>query len=126
MISVILACSSFVVTATNGARSPLASFRTHVLSSAADDAKIAWLARLESDAWRSTAAAERTFDEGSVQHVDEEEAKKVWLASLAIPWGATATNEPIVEVAAKMTEQEAKMAWLQKLDTPLWGKTPKA
>lgn len=74
----------------------------------------------------------------------EEEAKKVWLAKLDVPlWGeaaeameAMATVEQVEIVSepnaseekktklvglAKISEEDAKKAWLAKLDAPVWG-----
>merc|ERR1719506_2497701 len=72
----------------------------------------------------------------------EEEAKRAWLAKLNVPtWGAAATTlasgaseaAQMAEMSASCDagdkvacdnlsrEEEAKRAWLSKLDVPTWG-----
>merc|ERR1719486_1414128 len=95
-----------------------------------EEAKRAWLAKLDVPTWGNTAK------------MSEEQAKKAWLAKQDFPtWGkaATALASAASEAArmAEMTadcdagdevacdnlsrEEEAKRAWLAKLDAPAWG-----
>lgn len=92
-----------------------------------EDAKKAWLSKIETPAWGK---------------ISEEEAKAQWLAKLDTPvWGqAAAAMISVVAEANKMAdltegcdagdaaacdalsqEDEAKKAWLAKLDVPSWG-----
>merc|ERR1719199_1194173 len=100
-----------------------------------EDAKRAWLAKLDVPTWGNTAK------------MSEEQAKKAWLAKQDFPtWGqaATAFANAASEAAqmADMTaacdegdevacddlsrEEEAKCAWLAKQDVPTWGKAATA
>ena len=112
-------------------------------------AKEAWLAKLDVPSWGNAAKAmeeiatvnKKTIPE---QVMSEEEAKKAWLAKLDAPvWGKAAeTMISVVAEANKIAdltedctagdsaacdmlskEDEAKKAWLAKLDVPSWGKT---
>ena len=95
-----------------------------------DQAKAAWLAKLDAPSW------------GTASSMSEEAAKRKWLSRLDAPsWGqaATAINTVVaeatqmaaltadcdagVEVACEelSKEDEAKRAWLAKLDVPSWG-----
>lgn len=107
-----------------------------------DEAKAAWLAKLDTPAWSAAANAMRALvdEAGKMAETSdstallskEEEAKQKWLASLDLPsWGEAATaiesmveaeNTVVVDVPGKMSEDEAKAAWLAKLDVPKWGK----
>merc|ERR1719482_1135842 len=79
---------------------------------------------------------------GNVTPTSEEAAKRAWLAKLDAPtWGAAATDlAHVASEAARMEEmeeacyegddvacdslsreEEAKRAWLAKLDAPTWG-----
>jgi hypothetical protein len=83
-----------------------------------EDAKKAWLAKLDVPSWGKAAKAlEAMAEEVMVElppRMSEEEAKVVWLAKLDVPsWG-------------KMSEEEAKEKWLTKLDAPVWGQAAKA
>merc|ERR1719199_1715924 len=99
-----------------------------------EEAKRAWLAKLDVPTWGNTAK------------MSEEQAKNAWLAKQDFPtWGkaATAFANAASEAAqmAEMTvacdegdevacdnlsrEEEAKRAWLEKLDVPTWGNTAK-
>ena len=86
-----------------------------------EEAKQAWLAKLDVPSWGKAAtameeiAAEMAAVDSAPEHLDhlpkmtEEQAKQAWLAKLDAPvWG-------------KMTEEQAKQAWLAKLDAPVWG-----
>ena len=92
-----------------------------------EEAKRAWLARLDAPTWGAAAAAvsavatqvemAQACDQGDDVACDslsrEEEAKRAWLARLDVPsWGT----------GAKMSEEAAKKAWLARLDAPSWGK----
>merc|ERR1719453_1787680 len=93
-----------------------------------EEAKAAWLAKLDTPSWGK---------------MSEEQAKKKWLAKLDAPvWGqaAKAMTTLVAEankiadltkeseegdstaLAALTQENEAKRAWLAKLDVPSWGK----
>jgi len=93
-----------------------------------EEAKQAWLAKLDAPVWGK---------------MTEEQAKQAWLAKLDAPvWGqAAAVMTSVVAEATKMAElteecnagdstacdtlsneEEAKKAWLAKLDVPSWGK----
>ena len=80
-----------------------------------EEAKNAWLAKLDVPSWGKAATAMEEIAaemEESAPKLSEEEAKKAWLAKLDVPvWG-------------KMTEEQAKRAWLAKLDESgpsAWG-----
>ena len=86
-----------------------------------EEAKQAWLAKLDVPSWGKAAtameeiAAEMAAVDSAPELLDhlpkmtEEQAKQAWLAKLDAPvWG-------------KMTEEQAKQAWLAKLDAPVWG-----
>lgn len=101
-----------------------------VASVSEEEAKQMWLAKLDNvPTW--------------LKQNSEEEAKKQWLAKLDTPvWGqAAATITSVVAEANKIAElttdcdagdstacdalskeEEAKIAWLAKLDVPSWGK----
>ena len=83
-----------------------------------DEAKKAWLAKLDVPAWGKAAEAMQAMavvDEAAVvSNTREEEAKRAWLAKLDVPsWG-------------KISEEEAKKRWLAKLDAPVWGQAAAA
>merc|ERR1719181_992410 len=99
--------------------------------SAEEIAKHQWLAKLDKPAWGAKS-----------QMAKEEEAKRAWLARLDAPsWGkaAKAMVKVVQEASAihEMTEacdqgddaaceslsheEEAKKAWLARLDVPAWG-----
>jgi len=86
-----------------------------------EEAKRAWLARLDAPTWGAAAAAVSAVatQVTEMTNVDlpprmsEQEAKRAWLARLDVPsWGT----------GAKMSEEAAKKAWLARLDAPSWGK----
>jgi hypothetical protein len=86
-----------------------------------EEAKRAWLARLDAPTWGAAAAAVSAVatQVTEMTNVDlpprmsEDEAKRAWLARLDVPsWGK----------GAKMSEEAAKKAWLARLDAPSWGK----
>jgi len=114
-----------------------------------EEAKKKWLAKIDVPSWGKAAAAMKEIGEDEVASVSssmsEEEAKKAWLAKLDKPvWGQAAAamtsivaeahyvagltedaNEEASEGAAAKAlakENEAKRAWLAKLDVPSWGK----
>ena len=73
-----------------------------------DEAKLAWLAKLDKPAWGATAteasqaAPEASQFEGYYTSANEDEAKRAWLARLDAPaWGAPATAPPVAAVAAE-------------------------
>merc|ERR1719247_2619420 len=87
-----------------------------------EEAKRAWLARLEVPTWGPKA-------------MSEEEAKKAWLARLDVPsWGEAPAQTADMTAACEAgdavacdelsREEEAKRAWLARLEVPTWG--PKA
>merc|ERR1719271_401114 len=86
-----------------------------------EEAKRAWLAKLDAPTWGAAAAAVSAVatQVTEMTNVDlpprmsEQEAKRAWLARLDVPsWGK----------GAKMSEEAAKKAWLARLDAPSWGK----
>jgi hypothetical protein len=88
-----------------------------------DEAKRAWLAKLDAPTWGAAAAAVSAVatqvtkvtemtEMTMAPRLPEEEAKQQWLARTAPAWGN----------GAKMSEEAAKRAWLSKLDAPSWGK----
>jgi hypothetical protein len=100
-----------------------------------EEAKRAWLAKLDVPTWGNTAK------------MSEEQAKKAWMAKHDFPtWGKAATvlSSAASEASqlAEMTaacdkgdevacdnlsrEEEAKRAWLAKQDFPTWGKAATA
>jgi len=85
-----------------------------------DEAKQAWLAKIDVPSWGKAAEAMEAMvvvDEAAgapLSSTSEEEAKKAWLAKLDVPvWG-------------KMSEEQAKQKWLAKLDAPVWGQAAAA
>jgi len=112
-----------------------------------EEAKKAWLARLDTPSWGAvaeamTASSTEVIKQTRVATNTEEEAKKEWLARLDAPsWGQAAKvmTNLVQEASAiqEMTtacdrgdrdacdalsrEEEAKKAWLARLDVPLWG-----
>jgi len=116
-----------------------------------EEAKQAWLAKLDAPTWGKAAAAmsgvmveaaqvadlttrcETGEDEACDVLSREEEAKRAWLAKLDVPtWGAASAAVSAVASAVKTSsssasaEEIAKQAWLAKLedDTPSWiGRT---
>ena len=114
-----------------------------------DEAKRAWLARLDVPTWGMGQASTPVVAATPIYappvamaapspKLSEAEAKRAWLAKLDVPtWGkgqasapaatpaATPTYAPALATAApstKLSEAEAKRAWLAKLDVPTWGK----
>ena len=102
--------------------------------------KRAWLERLDAPTWAKTASP------APLAALSEAEAKAAWLAN-APSWGKAATalssvwQAEATEVAALTDacgsgdeaacdtltrEEEAKRAWLSRLDTPNWGRAPEA
>lgn len=84
-----------------------------------DEAKAAWLAKLDVPEWGKAAKAveQVAVDFIAVPTISESEAKAAWLAKLDKPaW----TSRP------KMSEAAAKKAWLDKLDAPTWGAAAEA
>ena len=124
--------------------------RVQALADKEEIAKQKWLASLDAPAWGKAAEAmeamfvvEQVTEPDPVASVSEEEARKQWLAKLDTPvWGqAAATITSVVAEANKIAElttecdagdstacdalskeEEAKIAWLAKLDVPSWGK----
>ena len=113
-----------------------------------DEAKKAWLARLDAPTWGAVAAAVTTVaaevaaQPTSTATSTEEAAKQAWLAKLDAPtWGKAASSLTEIAGASAVTqeltekcdggivsacdalsnEEEAKKAWLAKLDAPTWG-----
>lgn len=119
-----------------------------LMSSAEDEAKAAWLAKLDAPAWGKAAEAMSTVaeeashfqklnkecDSGDSTACDaisrEEEAKIAWLAKIDVPsWGqaAAAMKEIGKESMPSASEEAAKIAWLAKLDEPgVWGQAAAA
>ena len=107
-----------------------------------DQAKVAWLAKLDVPSWGAAAAA--VSQVASVMEptqvapaVSEEAAKAAWLAKLDAPvWGQAATAMiDMAQVAAMneacnsgddeacdglSNEEEAKKEWLTRLEAPVW------
>jgi len=121
------------------------------MSAAEDEAKAAWLAKLDAPAWGQAAEAMSTIvaeanqfqklndecDAGDSAACDtlskEDQAKAAWLAKIDVPsWGAAAAamkeigEEQLAEPMANVSEEEAKKAWLAKLDAPVWGQAAAA
>lgn len=138
MIAITSTVTGFVVAPNNA---PMAAHtRANPMLSADDEAKAAWLAKLDAPAWRGAAKAMRSIvdeankmSETTAPMSKEAEAKAKWLASLDVPsWGNAATAIEsmveaeqvaiVVDMPGKMSEEEAKKAWLAKLDVPVWGK----
>jgi hypothetical protein len=107
-----------------------------------EEAKRAWLARLDTPSWGAVAAAVSEISSSVGPGGDDEAAKKAWLARLDAPtWGKAAAalvdiagsagamgameeacDQGVEEACAGLSsEEEAKAAWLAKLDTPTWG-----
>ena len=121
---------------------------TGVVKMSEEEAKRAWLDRLDVPSWGraaesltnvvAEAAALQAMEADCQNQIDtacdqlsfEDAARRAWLSKLDVPtWGATAAA--VTQVAAGMapsapaqpvSEEEAKAAWLAKLDTPVWGK----
>jgi len=113
-------------------------------ASSEDEAKRAWLAKLDAPTWGAVAAAvsEVAAGVGPAGGSDNDAAKKLWLAKLDAPtWGKAATalvdiagsagavaamedacDQGVTEACDGLSrEEEAKAAWLAKLDAPSWG-----
>ena len=116
-----------------------------------EEAKRAWLSKLDVQTWGKVAAAvsEVAVVATVTQNMDEEAAKKAWIAKLdegrynglssnrspgvgrVVPTAATAA--PVAPVSAPVVggfvensaEDAAKSAWLNRLDTPAWGMAPR-
>ena len=110
-----------------------------------EEAKKRWLARLDVPSWGPSATGATTSSTEvpeSTTKMSEEEAKKAWLARLDAPsWGQAAKSMvKIVNEASAVQgmmvacdkgdyeacdslsrEEEAKKAWLSRLDVPMWG-----
>ena len=106
-------------------------------------AKAAWLAKLDAPTWGAVAAAVSEVAAGvGPAGGDNDAAKAAWLAKLDAPtWGKAATalvdiagsagavaamedacDQGVVEACDGMSrEEEAKAAWLAKIDAPTWG-----
>jgi len=109
-------------------------------------AKRAWLAKLDAPTWGAVAAGvsevAAATSVASAGKMTEDEAKKRWLERLDAPtWGQAANALLEVAGAAAVTadlaekcesgedaacdlltrEEEAKQAWLARLDAPTWG-----
>ena len=108
-----------------------------------EEAKRAWLAKLDAPTWGAVAAAVSEVAAGvGPAGGDNDAAKKAWLARLDAPtWGKAASA--LVEIAGSAAvgaameeacdqgveeacdglsrEEEAKAAWMAKLDAPTWG-----
>merc|ERR1719201_2289519 len=82
-----------------------------------DQAKRAWLAKLDVPTWSAAAAAVSAVASEVTQAQPEDEAQKAWLARL------NTTSSAIHDSAARpmMSEEAAKRAWLASLDAPTWG-----
>ena len=114
-----------------------------------EQAKVAWLAKLDVPSWGAAAMAVSHVASGMTPPApapaptSEEEAKAAWLAKLDAPvWGQAATalidvaqielmteacNSGDVEACDLLTnEEEAKKSWLARLDSPTWGKAAAA
>jgi len=108
-----------------------------------ETAKRAWLARQAAPAWGAAAKAVSALTETATMKPSEEAAKQAYLAKLDAPtWGQAAkVVSSVVADASQMQvmeeqcnqgvhkacdelskEDEAKRAWLAKLDVPAWGK----
>merc|ERR1719174_302237 len=110
-------------------------------------AKKAWLAKLDAPTWgnAATALANVASEAAHMAELEEEcykgddvacdnlsredQAKRAWLAKLDVPtWGAAAAAVSAVatqvmempELAPRMSEEEAKQAWLART-APAWG-----
>jgi hypothetical protein len=114
-------------------------------SSAEEIAKAAWLSKLDAPTWGGVASAEpaaASYSAPAAAALSEDAAKAAWLARLDAPkWGQAATAMAMVAAAASQVqamteacesgvqeacdglsrEDEAKRAWLAKLDAPTWG-----
>jgi len=137
--------AGFVVTPSYSV--PLAVRRSNVMVSADDEAKAAWLAKLDTDGWTAAARAMRKVATEAAElkelanHGDalteEEAAKAAWLSKLDVPtWGKAAEaveamiaveeevdTEPLAAASAlELSEEQAKQKWLAKLEVPTWGK----
>ena len=116
-----------------------------------EEAKRLWLSKLDVQTWGKVAAAvsEVAVVATVTQNMDEEAAKAAWIAKLdegryngppssnrspgvgrVVPTAATAA--PVTPVAPVVggfvensAEDEAKSAWLNRLDTPAWGMAPR-
>ena len=105
-----------------------------------NEAKRAWLARLDAPTWgpKQEAVLEEACISGDDVACDtlsrEDEAKRAWLAQLNPPkWGAKeeaalarmvaeACNSGDDEACGMISrESDAKRAWLERLDVPAWG-----
>lgn len=100
---------------------------------AEEQARKAWLARLDAPAWGGVVAPVNNINIPAMSEVD---AKKAWLARLDVPsWGKAVaivadiskevtvlvSNAPSDDEAKKKSEHKAKKAWLARLDAPSWG-----
>ena len=95
-----------------------------------EDAKLAWLAKLDAPAWGAAAAAVAAVAaevEAESAMSAEEIAKHQWSARLETPsgndGGAGVTSD---DAFSWLEEQVAKRAWLTRLDEPTWGQAAEA
>jgi len=105
-----------------------------------DEAKKAWLAKIDVPAWGKAATVVTELASVAAMMPDDAAAKAAWLAKIDVPkWGPAA--EVIIGVmadaaqfaecdagvaaeeveCAPLSEDEAKRAWLAKLDLITWG-----
>ena len=56
----------------------------------------------------------------------EDQAKKVWLSRLDVPWDKGVVAPVNQASAQSVSEEEAKKAWLVSLGAPTWGKSTSA
>ena len=138
MLTSTLLLLSYQLTAPPGAG--LAPIRASAvrMSAAEDAAKAAWLAKQDAPAFGSRA----TFGPQRMSSAGEEAAKAAWLAKMDAPaWSKAAEAVASASASAAMTEaaeeacdqgvteacdglsreEEAKRAYLAKLDVPTWG-----
>jgi len=125
------------------------------LTRSEEEAKQAWLARVDTPTWGKALRSDppqkadvKDFDKKAPfvvesvasSTISEQEAKEAWLARVDAPkWGEPSAPDPPQEADVKhfsvearfiddslasprMSEEEAKKAWLARVDAPKWGK----
>jgi len=101
-----------------------------------EEVKQAWLAKLDAPTWGAVALAVSEVAPGfDLSAGDDEKAKVAWLAKMDAPtWATVATAvsevafsgaalEEVAVATELVTEEEAKNAWLDRVHTPMLGKT---
>merc|ERR1719453_1871620 len=112
MLALCSATTAFIVTPAFSTRATSHHANAvSMLSSSEAEAKAAWLAKLDAPAWGAAAKAINTITSEAAQFQ-------------ALTVDCDAGIETACDQISK--EEEAKKAWLAKLDVPVWGKVASA